>query len=195
MHNVGRGVDNGARAAMQVEAREHATPANDTAPLPRARLVLHRGGAALDATGPWARFARLYAHGVALADNPATQGRAVACLDRVTREVPWHVDTWLALGYVHARRGDHPAAEQAYSAAVALDETAHAAHYGLGWSLAQQGRWGDALAHLATAQRLDPTALDVYPWLVRACERCDMATTADTVREIHRVMAGRVATG
>jgi hypothetical protein len=55
---------------------------------------------------------------------------------------------------------------------------------------AQQSRWGDALAHLATAQRLDPMALDVYPWLAMACERCDMAATARTVREIHRVMAG-----
>lgn len=55
-------------------------------------------------------------------------------------------------------RGDHREAQDLYQAAVDLEPDSASGHNNLGFVLAQQQRWAEALVHLRTALRLDPSS-------------------------------------
>ena len=59
-------------------------------------------------------------------------------------------------GLAAYRRGDFPAAEKAWTAAVAQDPTNPVARYNLSLALAQQDRWDLALTHATAALVQDP---------------------------------------
>jgi tetratricopeptide (TPR) repeat protein len=69
-----------------------------------------------------------------------------------------------------AGAGDWPAAENAYRAALAVEQKSAAARSGLGRTLAQQGKHGDALGELKRAAELDTSYAGALVELAQALE-------------------------
>jgi tetratricopeptide (TPR) repeat protein len=69
------------------------------------------------------------------------------------------------------RRGDFPAAEKAYRAALAATPTDAIAHHNLSLALAQQDRWDEAAAHAAVALVQSPASEPIRAQFALAAEK------------------------
>lgn len=79
---------------------------------------------------------------------------AVARLKRLLEVQPGNLNASIKLGDLLKEQGDHPGAERAYRAALALRPDLAEVHNNLGATLARTGRWRDAVECYRTAARL-----------------------------------------
>lgn len=73
------------------------------------------------------------------------------------------------------RRGDFPAAEKAWAAAVAAHPTDAVARHNLSLALAQQDRWAESAAHASAALVQDPSNPAIRWEFALACEKAGFA--------------------
>jgi tetratricopeptide (TPR) repeat protein len=82
--------------------------------------------------------------------------QAAIVLERAARLEPGRGSILEALGRASYNAGDHDRASEVFTDLLAVDPSAHYAHYALGQSLKQLGRTDEAATHLRIAVALAP---------------------------------------
>ena len=82
--------------------------------------------------------------------------QAAIVLERAARHEPGRGSILEALGRASYNAGDHARAAQVFADHLAVDPSAHYAHYALGQSMKQLGRTDEAATHLRIAVALAP---------------------------------------
>jgi tetratricopeptide (TPR) repeat protein len=118
-----------------------------------------------------ANVAELFAHGVALEDDPRSQLQAIASYERVLQLDPEHAAAHINLGTLYYNRQDYRAAEDHYREALRIDPRYALAHFDLGNVLDETGRITDAVESYLTALQLAPTYADAHYNLALAYEK------------------------
>lgn len=113
----------------------------------------------------------LFARGIALEDDPDTQGEAIACYRAVLEIDDAHAASHINLGTIFYNRQEFALAEKHYRSAVAIDARYALAHFDLGNVLDETGRVGDAVSAYKTALLLAPTYSDAHYNLALAYEK------------------------
>ncbi len=118
-----------------------------------------------------ADVAGLFAQGIALEEDPNTQGQAIAAYQRVLELDPEHAAAHINLGTLHYNRQDYTLAEKHYRAAVAIDPRYALAYFDLGNVLDETGRVTEAIQAYNTALQLAPTYGDAHYNVALAYEK------------------------
>ena len=84
--------------------------------------------------------------------------QAATVLERADREEPGKASILEALGRAYYNSGQHERSRATFEALLAIDPSAHYAHFVLGMSLKQLGRPAEARTHLRLAVALSPTS-------------------------------------
>jgi Flp pilus assembly protein TadD len=84
--------------------------------------------------------------------------QAATVLERADREEPGKASILEALGRAYYNSGQHERSRETFERVLALDPSAHYAHFALGQSLKQLGRRSEARTHLRLAVALSPTS-------------------------------------
>jgi len=115
--------------------------------------------------------AELFARGIALEENPATQTHAIAIYQNVLELDPQHAAAHINLGTLYYNRQDYALAEQYYRAAIAIDSRYALAYFDLGNVLDETGRVAEAIQAYKAALQLAPTYADAHYNLALAYEK------------------------
>ena len=115
--------------------------------------------------------ADLFARGVALEDDPATQAEAIACYLRCVELDPGHAAAYINLGTLAYNAQDYPRAEEFYRKAALADPRYALAFFDLGNVLDETGRLAEAVEAYKSALRFAPTYADAHYNLALAYER------------------------
>jgi tetratricopeptide (TPR) repeat protein len=113
----------------------------------------------------------LFAHGIALEENPNTQTQAIAVYQRVLEMDPEHAAANINLGTLYYNRQDYVLAEKHYRIAISIDARYALAYFDLGNVLDETGRVSEAIQAYDTALRLAPTYGDAHYNLALAYEK------------------------
>ncbi len=112
---------------------------------------------------PKAQTAReLFARGVSLEDDPASQDEAIATYRRVLDIEPRHAASHINLGTVFYHRRDFVASERHYRSAIEIDPRYALAYFDLGNVLDETSRLNEAIDAYKTAILLAPTYADAH---------------------------------
>jgi tetratricopeptide (TPR) repeat protein len=106
--------------------------------------------------------AELFAHGIALEEDPTTQAQAIAAYQRVLELDPGHAAANINLGTLHYNRQEYVQAEAHYRRAIAIDSRYALAYFDLGNVLDETGRVMQAIQAYNTALQLAPTYGDAH---------------------------------
>jgi tetratricopeptide (TPR) repeat protein len=113
----------------------------------------------------------LFAHGIALEEDPNNQTQAIATYERVLDLDPEHAAAHINLGTLYYNRQDYAAAEEHYRAAIAIDPRYALAYFDLGNVLDETGRVAEAIQTYTTSLQLAPTYADAHYNLALAFEK------------------------
>jgi tetratricopeptide (TPR) repeat protein len=120
---------------------------------------------------PVENVAELFARGIALEENPATQSAAMDCYLKVLEIEPAHAAAHINLGTLYYNRQEYQGAEQHYRAAIQIDPRYALAYFDLGNVLDETGRVAEAIQTYKTALQLAPTYADAHYNLALAYEK------------------------
>jgi tetratricopeptide (TPR) repeat protein len=120
----------------------------------------------------------LFARGVSLEDDPASQSEAIACYREVLEIEPKHAAAHINLGTIFYNQREFDLAEKHYRAAVEADPRYALAYFDLGNVLDETGRLREAIEVYKTALLLAPTYADVHYNLALAYQRAKEARKA-----------------
>ncbi|HEX8814196.1 MAG TPA: tetratricopeptide repeat protein [Terriglobales bacterium] len=120
---------------------------------------------------PTRSAADLFAEGISLEEDPATQTKAMAAYLAVLDLDPEHAAAHINLGTLYYNRQDFNLAERHYRSAIAIDPRYALAHFDLGNVLDETGRVGEAIQTYQTALQLAPTYADAHYNLALAYEK------------------------
>lgn len=84
--------------------------------------------------------------------------QAATVLERAAREEPGKASILEALGRAYYNSGQHEPSRATFEELLAIDPSAHYAHFALGMSFKQLGRRAEARTHLRLAVALSPTS-------------------------------------
>ena len=129
-----------------------------TAPLAKPRLVP-------------TDVADLFAHGIALEEDPATQAQAIEAYQRVLELDPQHAAAHINLGTLLYNRQEFALSEKHYRAAIEVDPRYALAYFDLGNVLDETGRVAEAIQAYNTALQLAPTYGDAHYNVALAYEK------------------------
>jgi tetratricopeptide (TPR) repeat protein len=115
--------------------------------------------------------ADMFARGVALEENPATQAEAIQRYQKVLQLEPAHAAAHINLGTIYYNRHDFPKAEMFYRQAIEADSRYALAYFDLGNVLDETGRLPEAVNSYKTAILLAPTYADAHYNLALAYEK------------------------
>lgn len=115
--------------------------------------------------------AELFARGIALEEEPATQTEAIEVYEKVLELEPQHAAAHINLGTIFYNRQDFVKAEQHYRAAIEADPRYALAYFDLGNVLDETGRVPEAIKAYSTALMLAPTYGDAHYNLALAYEK------------------------
>ncbi len=115
--------------------------------------------------------AELFAKGVALEEDPATQVEALACYMKVIELEPSHAAAYINLGTLHYNRQDFILAENFYRRAIQADARYALAYFDLGNVLDETGRLPEAIEAYKMAITIAPTYADAHYNLALAHEK------------------------
>ncbi len=115
--------------------------------------------------------ADLFARGIALEENPSTQGEAIAAYLRVLEMDAMHAAAHINLGTLYYNRQEYALAEKHYRSAIAIDPRYALAYFDLGNVLDETGRVDEAINTYKTAIQLAPTYADAHYNLALAYEK------------------------
>lgn len=124
--------------------------------------------------------AEFFAKGIALEEDPATQGEAIEAYQKCLELDANHAAAHINLGTLYYNRQDYVRAEQHYRAAVEVDNRYALAYFDLGNVLDETGRLQEALGAYKQAIRLAPTYADAHYNLALAYEKLKQPRTALT---------------
>jgi tetratricopeptide (TPR) repeat protein len=113
----------------------------------------------------------LFARGVSLEDDPASQDEAVTMYRKVLALEPRHAASHINLGTIFYHRRDFAAAERHYRMAIEIDSRYALAHFDLGNVLDETSRLNEAIAAYKTALVLAPTYADAHYNIALAYEK------------------------
>jgi tetratricopeptide (TPR) repeat protein len=113
----------------------------------------------------------LFARGVALEDDAASQSDAIECYKRVLQAEPGHAAAHINLGTIFYNRNDYNLAEKHYRASVEADPRYALGYFDLGNVLDETGRLEEAVNAYQTAIKLAPTYADAHYNLALAYEK------------------------
>lgn len=113
----------------------------------------------------------MFARGVAMEENPATQLEAVAVYEKVLEVDPNHAAAHINLGTLYYNRQEYTRAEKHYRRAIEVDSRYALAYFDLGNVLDETGRVPDAIAAYKAALLLAPTYADAHYNLALAYEK------------------------
>ena len=114
---------------------------------------------------------QMFARGIALEEDPATQQQAIAIYEQVLRMDEQHAAAHINLGTIYYNRQDYARAEKHYRAAVEVDPRYALAYFDLGNVLDETGRVVEAIKAYETALLLAPTYGDAHYNLALAYEK------------------------
>ena len=112
-----------------------------------------------------------FARGVALEEDPATQGEALGAYHRVLEFQPRHAAAHINLGTLYYNRQEFSLAEKHYRAALEADPRYALAYFDLGNVLDETGRVQEAIQTYKMAIQLAPTYADAHYNLALAFEK------------------------
>ena len=115
--------------------------------------------------------AELFARGIALEENPATQNEAIAVYLKVLEMDPQHAAAHINLGTLYYNRQEYALSEKHYRSAIHLDPRYALAYFDLGNVLDETGRIAEAIETYKTAIQLAPTYADAHYNLALAYEK------------------------
>ena len=115
--------------------------------------------------------AELFARGIAMEDDPATQRDAIAIYLKVLEIEPRHAAAHINLGTLFYNRQEYAKAEEHYRAAIDVDPRYALAYFDLGNVLDETGRVPEAINTYKTALQLAPTYGDAHYNLALAYEK------------------------
>jgi len=115
--------------------------------------------------------ADLFAHGIALEEDPATQAQAIEAYQRVLELDPQHAAAHINLGTLLYNRQEFALSEQHYRAAIEVDPRYALAYFDLGNVLDETGRVAEAIQAYNTALQLAPTYGDAHYNVALAYEK------------------------
>jgi tetratricopeptide (TPR) repeat protein len=118
-----------------------------------------------------ADVSELFAHGIALEEEPSRMLEAIATYERVLELDPDHAAAHINLGTLCYNRQEYGKAEQHYRRAVAIDPRYALAYFDLGNVLDETGRVGEAIETYQAALQLAPTYADAHYNLALAYEK------------------------
>jgi tetratricopeptide (TPR) repeat protein len=131
-----------------------------TTPVPRSEPSPHEN-----------EVASWFSRGVALEENPGTQGDAITAYHRVLDLDPAHAAAHINLGTLYYNRQDFALAESHYRQAIESDPRYALAYFDLGNVLDETGRVQEAIQTYRTALQLAPTYADAHYNLALAYEK------------------------
>ena len=115
--------------------------------------------------------AELFAHGIALEEDPNNQLQAIATYQRVLELDPDHAAAHINLGTLYYNRQEYALAEKHYRRAIEVDARYALAYFDLGNVLDETGRVAEAIQTYSTALQLAPTYADAHYNLALAYEK------------------------
>jgi len=115
--------------------------------------------------------ASLFARGIAMEEDPNTQGEAISAYHRVLEIEPEHAAAHINLGTLYYNRQEFSLAERHYRHAIAADPRYALAYFDLGNVLDETGRVQEAIQTYKTALQLAPTYADAHYNLALAYEK------------------------
>jgi len=115
--------------------------------------------------------AACFARGIALEEDPNTQGEAIAEYHRVLEIEPAHAAAHINLGTLYYNRQEFALAEKHYREAIEADPRYALAYFDLGNVLDETGRVQEAIQTYKTALQLAPTYADAHYNLALAYEK------------------------
>ena len=118
-----------------------------------------------------ADVSELFAHGIALEEDPNRQGEAIATYERVLELDPDHAAAHINLGTLCYNRHEYGKAEQHYRRAIEVDSRYALAYFDLGNVLDETGRVHEAIQTYQSALSLAPTYADAHYNLALAYEK------------------------
>lgn len=113
----------------------------------------------------------LFARGIALEEDPATQTQAIAVYQAVLEQDPEHAAANINLGTLYYNRQDYALAEKHYRIAIGIDPRYALAYFDLGNVLDETGRVMEAIQAYNTALQLAPTYGDAHYNVALAYEK------------------------
>lgn len=115
--------------------------------------------------------AEIFARGIALEEDPASQSLAIAAYQRVLELDPNHAAAHINLGTLYYNRQEYSLAEKHYRKAIEVDHRYALAYFDLGNVLDETGRVNEAIQTYTTALQLAPTYADAHYNLALAYEK------------------------
>ena len=113
----------------------------------------------------------LFARGIALEEDPASQAQAVWAYERVLELDPQHAAAHINVGTLHYNRQEYLLAEEHYREAIEIDPRYALAYFDLGNVLDETSRVTEAIQAYHTALQLAPTYADAHYNLALAYEK------------------------
>lgn len=113
----------------------------------------------------------LFARGISLEEDPASQDEAIATYLKVLELEPRHAAAHINLGTIYYHRRDFASAEQHYRDAIAVSPRYALAYFDLGNVLDETSRIPAAIESYKTAVLLAPTYADAHYNLALAYEK------------------------
>jgi len=115
--------------------------------------------------------AEIFARGIALEEDPASQSLAIAAYQRVLELDPNHAAAHINLGTLYYNRQEYSLEEKHYRKAIEVDHRYALAYFDLGNVLDETGRVNEAIQTYTTALQLAPTYADAHYNLALAYEK------------------------
>jgi tetratricopeptide (TPR) repeat protein len=138
---------------------------------PREKVVTSTPIATLRPGPMPSNVAELFAHGIALEEDPNNQLQAIATYQRVLELDPDHAAAHINLGTLYYNRQEYALAEKHYRRAIEVDARYALAYFDLGNVLDETGRVAEAIRTYSTALQLAPTYADAHYNLALAYEK------------------------
>ena len=113
----------------------------------------------------------LFAKGISLEEDPATQEQAIAAYKKTLELDPEHAAAHINLGTLYYNRRDYGGAERHYRRAIEVDARYALAYFDLGNVLDETGRLAEAIKAYTSAITLAPTYADAHYNLALAFEK------------------------
>jgi tetratricopeptide (TPR) repeat protein len=115
--------------------------------------------------------AALFAHGVALEEDPASAAEAIVIYTKVLKLEPDYAPAHINLGTLYYNQSDYEMAEEHYRRAIEADPRYALAYFDLGNVLDETQRVAEAIGAYKVALQLAPTYADAHYNLALAYER------------------------
>lgn len=117
----------------------------------------------------WTRYYNIGVRALAGQDFEAALGE----FDMARKVSPDRADTYKAIGKVYMQMDSVDVAIENYQKALSMDSTLVEAHADMGIGLLNNGRYSEAVGHLATASELAPNNVSIYKALATAQWRAE----------------------